>query len=116
MIYNLNFITRLRDSTQETISFLCEKGILRTSVYCDSYSYPLKTVAYKISVDGKAFICYRKSCVDFLKYLSLRKNSFFEGIKVPLGDCLLSCTTFFLKNIMGNSRWIFRYLRELYQS
>ncbi|KAG0441113.1 hypothetical protein DMUE_1291 [Dictyocoela muelleri] len=47
-----------------------------------------KNCRYKRSVDVKAFRCYRKSCVDFLKYVSL-KNSCFESIKLPLADCLI---------------------------
>ncbi|KAG0424152.1 hypothetical protein DMUE_6107 [Dictyocoela muelleri] len=92
---NLEKILLIRSQSHMSIEFLKDRGILRRIMYCDGCNGLMKKVIYKRNIDGLAWRCYRKSCSEFLKYVSIRKNSIFSDFKIPLGDCILICYWFF---------------------
>ncbi|KAG0440321.1 hypothetical protein DMUE_1829 [Dictyocoela muelleri] len=92
---NLGYILSIRSNNSQSVNFLKERGILRGLMYCNGCNKLMKTANYKRNIDRLAWRCYRKSCSEFLKYVSVRKNSIFSDFKISLGDCILICYWFF---------------------
>lgn len=84
---NLNTINNLQEGL-ETIDFLRARGALRNVVYCSLCNHALHQVRYKRNIDGYAFKCNRSSCSKFKVYVSIRKHSFFENLKIELKQIL----------------------------
>ena len=65
-------------------------------MYCKSCNLSLKLCRYKKSIDGEAFRCYKSNCNLFRKYISIRKQSFFEGYNIELRKLIMLCYKWFI--------------------
>ncbi|KAG0422853.1 hypothetical protein DMUE_6179, partial [Dictyocoela muelleri] len=79
----------------EIISFLRDKGVLRSYLYCDTCSRMLHEVKYKRNKDGYAFKCNFSKCEAYQKYVSIRKHSFFDYFSVELKKLILIIYSWF---------------------
>lgn len=96
MVFNLeNDLTPILNDKVTLIEYLRSKGILKSIVYCSECKNLLKKVKYKKNKDGEALRCYLKNCSMFLKYISIRKNSFFDGFNTELRKLILCCYKWF---------------------
>ena len=90
-----NEFSVIQNDVEKVIEFLRIKGVLHRIIYCEGCNEILKEVAYKRNVDEKAFRCYKKQCLYFLKYISIRKNSFFEDYNISLRKLVIACYMWF---------------------
>lgn len=68
----------------EIIFWLRKRGLLVSVAWCEFCNNELKEVKYKRCVDGLAFRCYKTTCTNKWKYISLRINSFFFNFNISL--------------------------------
>ena len=78
----------LSSPTDQIIDFLMDKGLLVRLCRCNGCGTHMKRVTYKRNKDGCAFRCMTSSCIQYKKYVSIRKNSFFDAFNISLAQCL----------------------------
>lgn len=95
---NLDEIIRpLVNNKEATIIYLRSKGLLKNILYCEECKMKLNEVKYKRHIDGFAFRCYKSKCLNKMKYISIRKYSFFEKFNIELIDVLQICFDWFFE-------------------
>ena len=82
---------------RELLTYLRRKGFLKTTILCSECNRILIEMNYRRSVDGVAFVCYRRSCSERKKRISIRKDTFFENFKISL-DKILIILYYYFKN------------------
>jgi hypothetical protein len=66
-------------SQQELVTYLMHEQYIPRTFVCNICRTTKKLVSYARSIDKLAWRCYTPTCKEYLKYSSVRKNSFFES-------------------------------------
>lgn len=91
----LNDLVTLND----VINFMRDKGVLKSILYCESCNSVLSETQYKRNIDKRAFKCNKKECENFQKYISIRKNTFFEKYNIELKKILFVMYNWFKEEL-----------------
>ena len=109
---NLNFVMNLKESGN-LINFLREFNVLKRIIYCSGCNNPLKTVKYKRNIDEEAFRCYKTGCPHHKKYISMRSNSFFDHIKLPLWESTVVLYNLFSKKTYSDIKTVSLKIKKI---
>lgn len=74
--------------TKQVVEFFIARGVLKRLKTCTACTNLMGIVPFKSSMDGCAYRCMRTECSRYKGYISIRKGSFFDGIKIKLQQCL----------------------------
>ncbi|KCZ75824.1 hypothetical protein H311_03189 [Anncaliia algerae PRA109] len=85
-------------NNREVIDFLFNEGCIRKEMLCSFCTNALKLVTFTRSPDNYAWRCLNKICIYYKKYISIRKFSFFDNIKIKLKDIMLILLKYSCKN------------------
>jgi hypothetical protein len=98
----MNFATQQEMNDEQVYLFLVEKKLLNKEIYCELPKEKMNLVACKRNSDGIAWRCYKNMCLKRDFYISVRKGSELEGIKIPLKKILNFCN--FWSNKLYNQK------------
>ncbi|KAG0421376.1 hypothetical protein DMUE_6295, partial [Dictyocoela muelleri] len=68
------------------INYLSANNYLKREFFCLLCKGSCNLRKYSRNIDGYAWRCMTTSCLNYKKYFSVRSDSFFYGINVPLKD------------------------------
>ncbi|KCZ79966.1 hypothetical protein H312_02635, partial [Anncaliia algerae PRA339] len=73
---------------KELIEYLMIKNMIKKEMYCIYCNNPLKLTKLDKCIDKFSWRCMTRTCIKYKIYYSIRKNSFFENIKLTLKQIL----------------------------
>ncbi|KCZ79505.1 hypothetical protein H312_03105 [Anncaliia algerae PRA339] len=83
---------------KELLDFFMDENYILKEMFCTACGNTLKLVVFVRSLDKYAWRCMNSECNGYKKYFSIRKNSFFEDIKIKLKDVLIILIKYSCKN------------------
>ncbi|KAG0437724.1 hypothetical protein DMUE_3528 [Dictyocoela muelleri] len=70
----------------EFVNFLFDNNYLNKEYFCLKCNHSCSLRCYKRNSDLYAWRCLNKNCINYKKYISIRVNSFFENLNLPLKE------------------------------
>ncbi|KAG0420036.1 hypothetical protein EQH57_0322 [Dictyocoela roeselum] len=80
-------IENLNDT--KLLNYLIEDKFIKKEYFCDSCKRSCFLRKYTRSIDSFAWRCLNSKCLQYKKYISLRKNSFYEDFNLSFRDIFL---------------------------
>jgi hypothetical protein len=78
----------IRMDTKTLLRFLEYNNLIQSGMLCEFCRKKLEKRTYKKIHEGVAFQCVNTRCFNYRKMISVRKNSSFEGFRLPILDIL----------------------------
>jgi hypothetical protein len=75
-------------SIQETIVYLKDRGLLKSSMRCLFCQEPMQWKVYTKNMDGYVWKCFNKACLNVKTTRSIRSESFFDILRINLRKAL----------------------------
>ncbi|KAG0423786.1 hypothetical protein DMUE_6126, partial [Dictyocoela muelleri] len=87
----------LRKDDRGMVEYLMQNRFIPNEICCAACRCPMNLCPYTRNIDSFAWRCISKSCKNYKKYISIRKDTFFEGFNIDIRTILRILIRYLMK-------------------